>query len=238
MDSENWRALLEDDKNFDQNVDYKLSSILENIDKLTDLNHFNPYNILSPIYEFTKIFGKISSALGMGFKDITEKVNLMRQIIKQYPSVNNIQDLILEEIKLNIHQLNGKNNSDFGHKKDQYKNYVSGSRTFLRLLWFLEFMIAISRKVVKDDNKTLKEILKDAYGEVLGPRHPFLVRAAVNTALTFASCTKEQAVEYIYEEKQLNEDSKKKITAVADKLEIIWKAGNDFYSKNNLLKLS
>ena len=140
----NWRALLEDDKNFDQNVPYELESIVEKM-KLAqkDLEHFNPYFVLSPVYDFTKFFNKISSALSMGFKDITEKVEQMRQLFKKYPDINDIQSLIEKEMSLNIHTLTGDNNSKLGHKKDEYSKYVSGARTFLRLLWFMEFLIHI-----------------------------------------------------------------------------------------------
>ena len=70
-----------------------------------DLEHFNPYFVLSPVYDFTKFFNKISSALSMGFKDITEKVEQMRQLFKKYPDINDIQSLIEKEMSLNIHTL-------------------------------------------------------------------------------------------------------------------------------------
>ena len=73
---QNWRDLLNDDKNFDQKVPYDLKKIEDNMKKAqADLTHFNPYYVLSPVYDFTKFFDKISSALSMGFKDITEKVD-------------------------------------------------------------------------------------------------------------------------------------------------------------------
>lgn len=172
----NWRTLLNDDDNFNQQEPYNLSSILAKLDLVNDLDHFNPFFLLSPIYDFTKIFGRISSALSMGFKDITEKVDLMRQIFKGYPDITNIQDLVLKEMELGIHELTGDNNEKKGHKNDQYKKYVSGARTFLRLLWFMEFLIRIFRRLVTDDKKSLKDILQKAYDEVLSPRHSWLVR--------------------------------------------------------------
>ncbi|MCQ2818132.1 MAG: GLTP domain-containing protein [archaeon] len=186
MESTDWKQLFADDGNFTQDKPYNLKSILDKLDKVTDLQHFNPYYLLSPIYDFTKIFKKISSGLAIGFKDITEKVNLMRKIFKDYPDVDNIQDLVLREMSLGIHELTGGNNKEKGHKNDEYKKYISASRTFLRLLWFMEFLIKIFRKLVSDDDKTLKEILKNSYNEVLAPRHTKIVRTAVAAALTFA----------------------------------------------------
>ena len=181
-----WKALFNDNSNFSQDKPYSLAAILTKLDKVTDLEHFNPYYLLSPLYDFTKIFGKISAGLAIGFKDITEKVDLMRAIFKGYPDVDNIQDLVKKEMELGIHTLTGKNNKDKGHGKDAYKKYISASRTFLRLLWFMEFLIRIFRKICTDDAKSLKEILKESYEEVLSPRHTAVVRTAVGAALTFA----------------------------------------------------
>ena len=138
----------------------------------------------------------------------------------------------------NQFKLNGENNSKFGHKKkDKYEKYCSASRTFLRLLWFMEFLICIFKKLITEEDKTLKEILKDAYGQVLGPRHSFIVRTAVNAALSFAGCTKEEAVMYFFEENKITAETKNKVKEISDKMQIIWKAGNDFYAKNKLLDL-
>lgn len=41
----------------------------------------------------------------------------------------------------------------------------------------------------------------------------------------------------MFEVADLNAESKKKITMVADKLENIWKAGSDFYTEYGLQKL-
>ena len=234
----NWKALLEDDKNFDQNVPYELESIVEKM-KLAqkDLEHFNPYFVLSPVYDFTKFFNKISSALSMGFKDITEKVEQMRQLFKKYPDINDIQSLIEKEMSLNIHTLTGDNNSKLGHKKDEYSKYVSGARTFLRLLWFMEFLIHIFKKLLVDDKSSLKEILKSSYNEVLAPRHSGIVRTAVGMALTFSGGKKSEAMKTIFGYDTLTPEAKEKITYVTDLLYKIWKAGYDYYEKKGLLKL-
>lgn len=235
---QNWRDLLNDDKNFDQKVPYDLKKIEDNMKKAqADLTHFNPYYVLSPVYDFTKFFDKISSALSMGFKDITEKVDLMRKILKDYPEVNDIQTLIEKEISLNIHKLTGENNAKLGHKDDKYKKYVSAARTFLRLLWFMEFLISIFRKLLKEEDKSLKEILKSAYNEVLAPRHSGVVRTAVSVALTFSGGKKKEAIKTIFGYDEMNTQCREKIAYVADMLEKIWKAGYDFYEKKELLKL-
>lgn len=235
----NWKALLHNDANFNQKVPYDLDEIVKKMDvAIKDLEHLNPYYVLSPVYDFTKFFSKISSALHMGFSDITEKVEIMRKLYKdRHSDCNTIQELIEKEIKLGIHMLNGDNNDHHGQKKGEYKKYVSGTRTFLRLLWFMEFLIHIFKKLLTETTLSMKEILKNSYEEVLAPRHLWIVRTAVNASLTFTGASKEKAVDIIFHCKEGTPEANKKIKDVLEELEKIWKAGNYYYEKNDLLKL-
>ena len=238
MDSSNWRDNLYDNSNFDQNVPYSLSLIESKLQLVqSDLEHFNPFYILSPIYEFTKFFASISSGLSMGFKDITSKVELMRVIMKQHPEIENIQDLIEKEIKLNIHKLNGDNNSKMGHGSGNYKDYTSGARTFLRLLWFMEYLIHIFKQLSNEEPGSLKDILKKAYDEVLAPRHKWLVRQAVGIALTFSGGSKREVLKIIFGYDDFTEEAKNKIVEVTNNLEKVWIAGTNFYKSKNIMQL-
>lgn len=239
MDTNNWKALLLNDANFDQKVPYDLNEIVKKMDiAVKDLTQLNPYYVLSPVYDFTKFFAKISSALSMGFSDITEKVEIMRKLYKEkYSDCNTIQELIEKEIKLGIHKLNGDNNDKHDHKKGNYKKYISGTRTFLRLLWFMEFLIHIFRKLLTETDLSMKDILKNSYEEVLAPRHPWIVRTAVNAALTFSGTSKNKAIEIIFHCKETTPEKNKKIKDVTEEFEKIWKAGHDYYEKNDLLGL-
>lgn len=238
MDSSDWRVNLYNDKNFDQNVPYSLKKIEDKLQLVQkDLSHLNPFYVLSPIYEFTKFFASISTGLSMGFKDITQKVELMRKIFKQHPEIDNIQSLIEKEIQLNIHKLNGGNNSKHGHSTGEYKDYISGSRTFLRLLWFLEFLIHILKQLPCDDKGSLKEILKNSYYEVLAPRHKWIVRQAVGVALTFSGGTKKEALKIIFGYDDFTQEALNKIKEVTMNLEKVWNTGNSFYESKQILKL-
>ena len=98
-------------KTFSQKVPYDIKSIDEKLTLASqDLEHLNPYYTLSLIYDLTKIFYNISSALSMGFSDIGK------------------------EIELDIYKLKGENNSELGYKKGESKKYYSACRTFLILL--------------------------------------------------------------------------------------------------------
>ena len=239
-DSSKWREYMKDNNNFNQEipfefkgVSFKLKKASENPDKL------NPFYTISAIFDFTKFFKEISSALSMGFSDITEKSEIMRQRFEEYPDATDVQDLLNKEMQLNIHKLNGDNNSSLGHRNTRYSKYISASRTFLRLLWFLEYLTDIFENVLKDNgNGPIKTILGNSYNKVLAPRHGFLVRKAVGIALTFSSAgTVAETVRLIFGYPQYNEMARKTIQDTINLMKIIWNGGNEFYKRNNLLGL-
>lgn len=237
----NWRVLIEDNNNFNQDIPFDLQNITFKLQKASESpTNLNPFYTLSAIYDFTKIFKSISSALSMGFADITEKCELMRKRFNEYPDVVSIQDLCNKEIQLDIYKLNGDNNKSLGHGYDEYSKYVSGCRTFLRLLWFLEYLIDIFENVMKDDgNGPIKKILGDSYKKVLSPHHSFLVRRAVGVALSFSNAGNvAQIVELIFGYKEFNEEAIKGIKDTNDLMKKIWNGGNEFYEENNLLELA
>ena len=236
----NWRELLKDDNNFSQKVPFDFKSIFSKLQKASiSPSNLNPYYTLSAIFDFTKIFKEISSALSMGFSDITEKCGIMRKKFDIYPDATSIQNLLQSEINLNLHKLNGDNNKKLGHGSDEYKDYTSACRTFLRLLWFFEYLIDIFENVLKDDGSgAIKTILGDSYDKVLAPHHTFMVRKAVGFALMFSSAGNvAKNAKLIFGIEEYNDETKKIIKDTVDLMKIIWKGGNDFYEKYELLNL-
>ena len=239
-DPSKWREYIKEDKNFSQDVPYDFKSIFsklkvaaENPEKL------NPFYTLSAIYDFTKFFSQISSALSMGFSDITKKANQMRRKFELYPDATDIQDLLSKEIELGINRLNGNNNSSLGHSEGKYAHYTSACRIFLRLLWFMEYLLDIFENAIKaEPDAAVKRILGDSYSKVLGPRHSFLVRNAVSIALTFSSAgSVKEIVNLVFGHPEFNDDAKKTIQETIDLLKKIWNGGNEFYKKHNMLDL-
>ncbi len=94
----------------------------------SDLDKLKPFQFLVALYDVTKAFRNLSSALGLAFSDITSKVEVWRGLFKNwYKDANSIQEILLKEIELNICPLNGENNKSLGHKKKTtYYEYVSG----------------------------------------------------------------------------------------------------------------
>ena len=241
MQSEaDWHTLMNDDNNFSQSVPFDFKKITEKLkNAATSPDKLNPYYTISAIYDFTKFFKEISSALSMGFSDITEKCGIMREKFKQYPEATDIQNLLQIEMSKNLHQLNRDNNSQLGHGKDQYKDYISACRTFLRLLWFLEYLIDVFECMLKDNGTgPIKKILGDSYNKILSPHHTFIVRKAVGLALMFSSGGDvNRNVDIIFGFKQYNQEARKAIQDTIDLMKTIWKGGHVFYEKNNLLGL-
>ena len=240
MDKTNWRTLLNDDKNFDQNVPYDIKKIEEKLTLASkDVNKLNPYYTLSAIYDFTKFFKEISSALSLGFEDITKKVNQMRRKFNEYKDADNIQQLLGKEIELDIHRLNGQDNAKMGHKDDKYKNYHSACRIFLRLLWFMEYLITVFKKILDGKENSVKKILGGSYDEILAPRHTWLVRKAVGAAMLFSvSGTRDDIVKICFNVDANSKEGKEYILKITMLLEKIWNGGIEFYKQCNMLDIA
>ena len=240
MDKNSWRALLKDDKNFDQKVPYDIKKIEEKLTKASlDVDHLDPYYTLSAIYDFTKFFKQISSALSLGFEDITKKVGQMRKKFDVYKDAENIQQLLGKEIQLDIHRLNGEDNAKMGHKNDEYKNYHSACRIFLRLLWFMEYLITVFKKILNSKENSVKKILGGAYDEVLAPRHKWLVRQAVNAAMLLSvSGTRNDIVKICFNVDGDTKEGKEYILKITMLLEKIWQGGVKFYKECDMLDIA
>ena len=88
------------------------------------------------LFEWTILFKLLGKTLSMAFSDITEKVQIMRNHLKNYGSkINGIMSLIQLEISMDIHRLNGENNKDITKNKDYYK-YEAGFISKIKNLFF------------------------------------------------------------------------------------------------------
>jgi hypothetical protein len=151
-----------------------------------------------------KGFMKIGSSLSMGFSDISTKVERWREIVnKELPEkeLNSLQLIMEKEISLKIHTCNGENNSSQGHKKKtQYHTYISGTRTLLRLNWFLHFISQILKNML-NTNDQFNTCIKSAYMEVLAPHHSWLIKQSVSIVMNFASSKRDPALKAFFGKK-------------------------------------
>lgn len=71
-----------------------------------------------------------------------------------------------------------------GIEAQNTSKYVSGSRSLLRLMWFLDFLSALLGRLLQDKTE-LKECATTAYEEALAPHHPWIVRKSIGAAMYF-----------------------------------------------------
>ncbi len=74
-------------------------------------------------------------------------------------------------------------------------SYVSGARSLLRLMWFLDFVYHLLRHLLDNPAATLRDSATVAYDTALAPHHPWLLRKTIAAALmvlppkaTFLKC--------------------------------------------------
>lgn len=71
-----------------------------------------------------------------------------------------------------------------GVEKQNAGTYVSGARSLLRLMWFLDFLAVLIRLLLEDALE-LKECAQKAYDEALAPHHPWVLRTTIGAAMYF-----------------------------------------------------
>lgn len=240
FDNLDWKKEILDDNNFEQKTEFNYELCVALFEECCkDLDNLNPYLLLRPIWEITKAFRALSTALSVGFSDITSKVEVWRTIIKNnYTTENTIQEIIETEINLNIHELNGENNSDKGHKKKtKFYGYTSGTRTLLRLTWFLDFFSNIIKNCFEMTDKSFTDCVRAAYDKALAPHHPWLVRKGASLGISFAPSKKEKGMLYFVGKESFDEDVQNKLKRWRACTLKLWEYLHNYYAEKKLLEL-
>ena len=89
--------------------------------------------------EFTVVFNKLNSFLGMAFQDVHKKVKEIRSNREKCPDHPGFFSFIDMEVKNNLHTINGKDNKKKKLPED-LANYSSTARNLLRMMWLLTFI--------------------------------------------------------------------------------------------------
>jgi Glycolipid transfer protein (GLTP) len=84
-----------------------------------------------------------------------------------------LQWMIKHEMDLKVERENNKH------------HYVSGSRSLLRLMWFLDFIYHLMHNLTSQADKELSESAQSAYDTALAPHHPWLLRKTIGGAIYF-----------------------------------------------------
>ena len=237
--TKDWRAEFLNDNNFEQNspFDYDLCYGLF-CEAAKDMDNLNPFYLLRPIWEITKAFKALSTALSVGFSDITSKVQVWREIYKlHYSDCNSMQEILQREEDLKVHNLNGSNNSKQGHKKNtKYYTYISGARHLLRLTWFLDFFNNIFKFSIDNPNKGFDKCIGMAYDKALAPNHPWLVRQGAWIGINMAPSKRAKAM-VAFGLDEAHPDTKQKIENLQQICFKLWEHIHGIYVQKGWLKL-
>ena len=233
------KTKLLDDNIFSHNTLFNYDFFLENIDAVNkDLYKLKSYEFLVMIWELTKLFNQLSTSLSVAFSDITDKVNIWRNLFKnEYKEYYYLQDVVEKEIILGIQELNGENNKRKGHLKGtQYYLYVSGTRTLLRIIWFLDFMIHILNYLLTTED-SLSKCVKISYEKALGIYHPWYVRSAAAMGLSFISSSRTPLIKIMFDSETWDDNVIKKVEILHKGLSSIYIYVKGYYTEKKLNEL-
>ena len=142
--------------------------------------------------------------MGAAFSDVLEKTSIIRERSKLYNEPL-FFTLVQKEIALGVHQCNGENNKSVLTKElyKKYKEYISGSRSMLRMMWFMNYLIIMFTEIYSKKTAKISDCSSKAYDEALSPNHTFFVRTAARVAMGF--CPDRKDLIYLVVEKDKDE---------------------------------
>jgi len=214
--------------------DYK--ELLTSVKDLKDsLPNVAPEPFYKTLLEFVKIFDFMGSGLQMAFKDITSKVGIVKRNFDNHKDApRNIMGFINWEADKKIQILNGENGKLA--PEPVWMGYESTTRTVLRLMWFFDFVTIMVTNLNNDRKAKVSECCKKAYDDALGPHHPFTIRAAAKTAMTFAP-NREKLMNNLFPPGVAEEDRYTALQELLDNIAPIRTHLWDHYNKNSLTTL-
>ena len=193
------------------------------------------------IQEVMKFFAMLGGIVKRGFREVMVKEAIMRSNIDHVKSkkrMTHLLEFIEWERKKDLHNLNLDNNKKLGHKKgSHYAKYEGTTRTWFRLMWFVEFLTEIFTHFAATPDMSFRECVKRAYDKALGPYHPFLLRAAVKAALVGAPSRKSIHEKIWRDCTQDKEGKMERILMLVDNINSCMAFYWDYYRKNDLLDI-
>lgn len=63
---------------------------------------------------------------------------------------------------------------------------MSGARTTLRLMWFMDFLTVMFQELINDPKLSYPKVCKKAYKTALGPHHELIYRMAAQAGFLVA----------------------------------------------------
>jgi len=103
-------------------------------------------------------------------------------------------------------------------------------------MWFFDFVTIMVSNLHDDKKMKVSEACKKAYDAALGPHHPFTIRAAAKTAMTFAP-NREKLLKNLFPTDVSEDEKYEALKEMLDLIEptrtFLW----EYYQKNNLTTL-
>lgn len=134
--------------------------------------------------EFVKLFARFGTVMSMAFADVKEKSGILKELTTKYGK-ETMHELIKEEIKLGVEKLNGDNNKKLTKEKELHK-YISGARTMLRMMWFMDYLHSMFSQMKSSPEKKMSVICLEAYNVAFGEKHAFIVRQGAKLGMKTA----------------------------------------------------
>lgn len=144
--------------------------------------------------EVKKIIMTLGSAMSIASSDITEKVGILQKRLDdlkvlvqesgEAPPLAEGAEVADDDKRVRL-TLQFMVKHEMAKKVERLESgpYVSGSRSLLRLMWFLDFISVLLTTMSSSASKELKECARDAYEAALAPHHPWIVRKTVSAAM-------------------------------------------------------
>lgn len=115
-------------------------------------------------------------------------------------------------------------------------NYVSAARSLLRLMWLLDFVVALLHRLAQNDADTLSTCARDAYDAVLAPRHPVFLRHIIQVAL-YMLPSRRSFCDKLSRGLQLGVDLDDALRDYADSIDCVRNSLWRFYTQHNITDL-
>jgi len=103
-------------------------------------------------------------------------------------------------------------------------------------MWFFDFVTIMVTNLNGDRKMKVSEACKKAYDDALGPHHPFTIRAAAKTAMTFAP-NRDKLMNNLFPSTVTEEERYAALQQLLDTIGPIRTFLWDHYNKNNLTTL-
>jgi len=103
-------------------------------------------------------------------------------------------------------------------------------------MWFFDFVTIMVTNLHADRKMKVSEACKKAYDAALGPHHPFTIRAAAKTAMTFAP-GRDKLLNNLFPNQSSEEERYDAMKEMIDVIEPIRTFLWEYYQKNNLTTL-